>query len=396
MARFHGQMGAAPGEQMIRWPRHLQASPLALAALLLAGCGPQAEDSAGAPPPPREVEVVTLAAEPLAIAAELPGRVEPVRVAEVRARVAGIVLARHFEEGAEVKAGDRLFDIDPAPFKAALARAEARLAQAEATLFDAQATLRRYQSLEEVDAISQQQFDAARAAEQSARAARRSAQADIETARLDLGYASVRAPIDGRIGRALVTEGALVGQGDATLMARIQQIDPIYVDFTQPVADALQVRAAIAQGRLSGSPDDRLELRLDGSGYRAEGRLLFADVEVDPSTDQMSLRGRFANPDRVLLPGMYARVRVTQAVDEAALLVPQRAVRRGGDGQASVMVVNAEGLAEARPVTTGVMSGARWQVTEGLAPGDRVIVGGANMLAPGEPVQVREAAEAAR
>lgn len=353
------------------------------AAIALAGCGPAAEqESAAAAAYP--VEVVTLVAEQLTLASELPGRVEPMRVAEVRARVPGIVLHKRFEEGADVKAGEVLFQIDPASFKAAVARAEGELAKVQAVLHEAQARVKRYGPLVKIEAVSQQDFDRASADLLSAQAAVRSAQADLQTARLNLGYATVTAPISGRIGRALVTEGALVGQGDATLMARIQQLDPVYIDFTQPAAQALRLRQALKDGELAAA-DQALTAQVEGTDYQRQGSLMFTDVAVDRGTGQVTLRGRFDNADGILLPGMYVRVRTPQGTDEQAILVPQRAISRGSDGQARVLVA-ADGIAQARSVQTGVMQGARWQVTEGLEPGDQVIVGGPAGLAPGMPV----------
>nr|WP_288358643.1 MexC family multidrug efflux RND transporter periplasmic adaptor subunit [uncultured Pseudomonas sp.] len=357
-------------------------------AIALAGCdkGEQGWGEA----PPREVDVLTVKTEPFTVVAELPGRIEPVRVAEVRARVAGIVLKRTFEEGADVKAGDLLFQIDPAPFKAALSRAEGELARTEAQLFQAQATVERYQPLVKINAVSQQDFDVARATLRSAQADKRSAQANVETAKLDLGYAQVRAPIAGRIGRAQVTEGALVGQGETTLLARIQQLDPVYADFSQPAADALRLRAAIADGKVSGEGDKALSLRVDGTDIESKGTLLFTDISVDRSTGQIALRGRFDNPQGVLLPGMYVRVRTPQGLDQDAILVPQRAVQRSADGKASVMLLGADNSVEARPVTTGAMQGARWQITEGLKAGDKVIVSSLGAIQPGAKVVPRE------
>ncbi|TBU77150.1 efflux RND transporter periplasmic adaptor subunit [Phytopseudomonas daroniae] len=359
-----------------------------LVAISLAGCdkGEQGWGEA----PPREVDVLSIKTEPFTVVAELPGRIEPVRVAEVRARVAGIVLKRTFEEGADVKAGDLLFQIDPAPFKAALSRAQGELARAEAQLFQTQATVKRYEPLVKIDAVSQQDFDVARAALQSAQADKRSAQANVETARLDLGYAEVRAPIAGRIGRAQVTEGALVGQGETTLLARIQQLDPVYADFTQPAADALRLRAAIADGKVSGDGDKTLSLRVDGTDIESSGTLLFTDISVDRSTGQIALRGRFDNPQGVLLPGMYVRVRTPQGLDQDAILVPQRAVQRSADGKASVMLLGAENTVEARPVTTGAMQGARWQIVEGLKAGDQVITSSLAAIRPGITVVPRQ------
>lgn len=351
-------------------------------AVALAGCGP-AEERQDAAEPALPVEVLAVRSETLVLTSELPGRIEPVRVAEVRARVAGIVVQKRFEEGADVKAGELLFQIDPAPLKAALSRAEGELARTRAVLFEAQARVRRYEPLVKIQAVSQQDFDTAIADLRSAQAASRSAQAEVETARLNLGYASVSAPISGRIGRALVTEGALVGQGEATLMARIQQLDPIYADFTQTAAEALRLREALKDGSLAAGDSEALSIRVEGTSYERRGELQFADVAVDRGTGQITLRGKFANPDGVLLPGMYVRVRAPQGTDSRAILVPQRAVRRGSDGTAQVMVVGAEERAEARDVSTGVMQGSRWQITEGLQPGDRVIVGGLAAVQPG-------------
>ena len=356
--------------------------------IVLAGC--DKGDKGWGEAPPREVDVLTIKTEPFTVVAELPGRIEPVRVAEVRARVAGIVLKRTFEEGADVKAGDLLFQIDPAPFKAALSRAEGELARAEAQLFQAQATVERYQPLVKINAVSQQDFDVARATLRSAQADKRSAQANVETAKLDLGYAQVRAPIAGRIGRAQVTEGALVGQGETTLLARIQQLDPVYADFSQPAADALRLRAAIADGKVSGEGDKTLSLRVDGTDIQSQGTLLFTDISVDRSTGQIALRGRFDNPQGVLLPGMYVRVRTPQGLDQEAILVPQRAVQRSADGKASVMLLGEGNSVEARPVTTGAMQAARWQITDGLKAGDKVIVSSLSAIQPGAKVVPRE------
>ncbi|KPC03164.1 MULTISPECIES: efflux RND transporter periplasmic adaptor subunit [Pseudomonas syringae group] len=357
-----------------------------LAALGLAGCEQKPQQDHAASAAPKEVEAVAVKAESFTVVDELPGRIEPVRVAQVRARVAGIVLTRNFEEGADVRAGAVLFQIDPAPFKAALSKAQGDLARTEATLFETQATVKRYESLVEIEAVSRQTFDTARSALQNATAAKKSAQADVETARLDLGYATVRAPISGRIGRAMVTEGALVGQGETTLLATIQQLDPVYADFTQPVADALQMRAAIQEGRLPKGGEDALSLSVDGTDYQSSGTLLFTDVAVDRTTGQVSLRARFANPKGVLLPGMYVRVRTPQRVDANAILVPQRAVQRSSDGAARVLVIAQDGTAEARPVKTGAMQDSRWQITEGLKEGEQVIIGNMTGLNPGDKV----------
>lgn len=357
-----------------------------LAVLGLAGCEQKQQEDHAASTAPKEVEAIAVKAESFTVVDELPGRIEPVRVAQVRARVAGIVLTRNFEEGADVKAGAVLFQIDPAPFKAALSKAQGDLARTEATLFETQATVKRYDSLVEIEAVSRQTFDTARSALKNAIAAKKSAQADVETARLNLGYATVKAPISGRIGRAMVTEGALVGQGETTLLATIQQLDPVYADFTQPVADALQMREAIQEGRLPKGGEDALSLSVDGTDYQSTGTLLFTDVAVDRTTGQVSLRARFANPKGVLLPGMYVRVRTPQRVDANAILVPQRAVQRSSDGAARVLVIAQDGTVEARPVKTGAMQDSRWQITEGLKAGEQIVVGNMTGLNSGDKV----------
>lgn len=366
-----------------------------LASAALVACG-QAQDGPSAPDAPL-VETVTVQPRPLTLTSELPGRIEAVRVAEVRARVAGIVLTRNFQEGADVKQGQVLFRIDPAPLQATLSRAQGELARAEATLSDAQAVVKRYTPLVAIEAVSQQDFDAAQTAMKTAQAARQSAQAEVETARLNLTYATVTAPISGRIGRAMVTEGALVGQNEATPLAIIQQIDTVYADFRQPVADAQQLRASVAAAqKTGGNPKDtqpRITLSVDGVEQKREGQLLFSDISVDRNTGQVLLRGQFPNADGMLLPGMYVRVTAEQGIDPQAMLVPQRAVQRSADGSAQVVVVGADDVAQARPVRTGSMHGAQWRITEGLLPGDRVVVGG--NASPGAKVQVTEPKEPA-
>lgn len=362
---------------------------MAAAVIVTAACGNAEQAAAPAAP---AVDVMTLQARPMAVSSELPGRIEPVRVAEVRARVAGIVLKRNFKEGSDVTAGDPLFQIDPAPLQAALSRAEGELARAEAVLADADAVVRRYAPLVEIEAVSRQDFDAAQATLKSAQAARRSAAAEVKTARLNLEYATVRAPISGRIGRALVTEGALVGQGEATPMATIQQLDPVYVDFKQPVADVLRMREALEQGRLQREPEDGVPIAvtIEGTDKKREGRLLFSDISVERGTGQVSLRGQLPNADSLLLPGMYVRVHVTHAIDPAAMLVPQRAVRRSPDGKAQLLVVGKGDVAETRQVRTGPMQGGEWQILEGVKPGERIVIGGeAN---PGQKVTIAPAA----
>ena len=352
------------------------AMAVSMLALVLASCG-QSENGAAPQEQVKPVETVTVQPRSLELATELPGRIEPIRVAEVRARVPGIVLSRNFEEGADVEAGELLFQIDPARFKADLSRAQSELARAEAAVLETRAVVERYGPLVEIEAVSPQDFEAAEAAFKTAQAARQAAVAGVESAQLDLDYASVRAPISGRIGRALVTEGALVGQNEATPMALIQQLDPVYADFKQSAADLLRLREAVDEGRLAQGDDAvPISVTVEGTTRQREGTLLFSDVTVERSTGQVSLRGEVPNADGLLLPGMYVRVHIAQGTDPQAIVVPQRAVRRGPDGHARVHVVGPDNVVEERPVQTGVMLGPEWHIVEGLREGDVVIVAG--------------------
>ncbi|HBP1598216.1 TPA: efflux RND transporter periplasmic adaptor subunit [Pseudomonas aeruginosa] len=367
----------------------LRASSLALSLLFLSGCNDAGTEAAsqeqGQPVP---VEALVIAPRAQMLTTDLPGRIAPIRVAEVRARVAGIVQKRHFTEGAVVKEGDLLFTVEPAPLQAALERNRGALARAQAQVKQAESLVHRYEPLVKVEAVSRQEYDDALAALQTARANAVSAQADVRTAQLDLGYATVRAPIGGRIGKSLVSEGSLVGQGETTPMALIQQMDPIYADFTQPANTVLRMREAIADGKLSrdGNAPQAVNIRVDGTRYTAQGQLKFSDVSVDPGTGQVTLRGEFPNPDGILLPGMYVRVNLEMGTDQQAIFVPQRAIQRGTDGMARVMTISAEGVAEERLVQTGAMQGNEWQITDGLKPGDKVIVKGVDKIPAGTPV----------
>jgi membrane fusion protein (multidrug efflux system) len=319
----------------------------------------------------------------------LPGRIEAVRVAEVRARVAGILLKRQFEEGADVKAGDVLLEIDPAPLRATLNSAKAVLAKAEANLKQAQAKADRYKALVEFNAVSKQDYDEAAAMALQAEAEVLAGKAGVETASLNLGYATVTAPITGRIGKAKVTEGALVGQNEATPLATIQQLDPIYFDFTQSSTEVLRLRRALEQGKLKGLAPGEAKVTLlleDGTIYAHPGNLLFSDITVDPTTGMITLRASAPNPEHLLLPGMFARGQLEEAVDSAALTVPQRAVMRGPDGSATVLVVNATNTVELRVIQAEATRGDKWIVSDGLKPGERVIVEGLQKAMPGRPV----------
>lgn len=311
--------------------------------------------------------------------------------------MAGVVQKRHFVEGTTVKEGALLFSIESAPFEAALDRVRGALARADAQVKQAQSVTRRYEQLVKSSAVSQQEYDDALAALQTAEANQLSARADVRTAQLDLGYATVRAPISGRIGRSLVSEGALVGQGNTTPMALIQQMDPVYADFTQSAQAVLRLREAIEDGKLSADSKGQasVTISVDGTRHKVQGRLMFSDVTVDPGTGQVLLRGLFPNPQGLLMPGVYVRASTEQGVDEKAVFLPQRAILRGPDGAAKVMTVSAEGTAQERAVQTGAMQGSEWQVTDGLKAGDQVIVSGAEKITPGVPVVVKAAASTA-
>ena len=364
---------------------------LALAVAVLTGCkeqisNAQAQAKSGMPPP--EVAVVTVAPERVALTNELPGRLEATRVAEVRARVAGIVTKRVFQEGSEVKANEVLFRIDPAPFQATVNSVEAALDKAEANLAQATLKAQRYKPLMETNAVSKQEYDDALTAQKQAAADVASAKAALQTARLNLGYATVNAPISGRIGRALVTEGALVGQGAATPLATIQQLDPLYVNITQPAAEALKLQRAMRDGKLQKAGKDEAKVSIvmeDGEVYPHQGKLLFSDQTVDPGTGAITLRAVVPNPDRLLLPGMYVRARVEQAVRENAITVPQQAVQRQADA-AVVMVVGPDNKVVPRPVKTETAVGDKWVVSEGLKAGERIVVEGFQKAPPGAVV----------
>ena len=349
----------------------------------LAGCGPGSAPPPANTPPPVEVGVVTVTATTVGLQTELPGRTEASRVAQVRARVAGILQQQLFREGSEVKANQALFQIDAAPYAAALASAQAVAARAQANLMQAQAQAERYKPLLDANAISQQDYISAVAAQKQAEADVAAGKAAVQLAQINLGYASVNSPISGRVGRALVTEGALVGQGEATQLALVQQIDPMYVNVTQPVSDVLRLRGAIASGQLKTAGDKasaavRIVLD-DGSVYALPARLLFSDLSVDPSSGQITLRAEVPNPKGMLLPGMYVRARLEQAAVNAAMLLPQQAVQRNSQGD-TVKVVAADGSVNTRAVKIGTAKDEQWVVLEGLQPGEQVVVDGFQKL----------------
>lgn len=366
-----------------------------LAALLgLAACGKNDDKAAGAAAaqgggmPPPAVGVVTVAATSVPLYTELPGRVEAARSAQVRARVTGIVQKRLFQEGSDVKANQPLFLIDPAPYQAALASAQAQLARANAAVGQARALAARYKPLREANAVSQQEYDNAVAGQGSAEADVAAAKAAIQTAQLNLGYATVRAPISGRIGRALVTEGALVSAAEATQLAQVQQVDPAFVNVTQPVGELRRLREQLSSGRAK-SVGDRVPVEVlldDGRPLGRSGHLLFSELQVDATSGQVLLRAEVPNRDQQLLPGMYVRVRLAQAALQQALLVPQQAVTRGTQGD-TLYVVGADAKPQQRTVKVGSAQNGHWVVLDGLKAGEQVIVDGFQKMRPGAPVK---------
>jgi membrane fusion protein (multidrug efflux system) len=357
------------------------------AVLLVAACSKSAPPAA-APPPP-EVRVVTVAAEPIVDVIELPGRLQAVRTSEVRARVDGIVQRRLYTEGTDVREGQPLFQIDPRELRARVSAAQASLSKAEATAANATQDVNRYKGLVAQQALSQQEYDAAVARLRTAEADVAQRRAELAAARLSLGYTTVTAPISGRAGRAEVTEGALVSGGAATLLTRIEQIDPIFANFSQSSSDVLALRARIASGALTAPTTRAVPVRLvleDGTPYRIIGKLNFVDLAFDEATGTAALRAEFPNPQRTLVPGQFVRVRVEAGVQKQGLRLPQRAVTVTPTG-ASVMVVGAKDIVEARPVKLGALEGDSWIIQSGLQAGERVIVDGLQKAAPGKPVK---------
>lgn len=351
-------------------------------ALLTAAC----TESAPPPPPPPEVSVVTVESQPISDVIEVPGRLQAVRTADVRARVDGILERRLYVEGTDVRANQPLFAIDPRPLRAQLSAAEANLARAEANAANARQDVRRYDGLVGKQAISQQEYDAAVARLRTAEADVAAARAQVEAARLNLSYATVTAPIAGRASRAAVTEGALVSGAQGTLLTRIEQLDPIFVNFSQSSAELMKIREALAKGGTGASVTVRLVLE-DGTAYDKVGKLDFLDLAIDEATGTAALRAEIPNPDRILLPGQFVRVRVELGAPMQGLLVPQRAVSVTAQGS-QVMVLAADGTVEARPVTLGAIRGNAWEVRDGLQPGERVITDGLQKVRPGQPVRV--------
>lgn len=360
--------------------------------LMLTGCNDK-ETKQSAPHTP-EVGVVTLKSAPLQITTELPGRTSAYRIAEVRPQVSGIILKRNFEEGSEIKAGVSLYQIDPATYQAAYDSAKGDLAKAQASANIAQLTLKRYQKLLGTKYISQQDYDTALADSQQANASVVAAKAAVESARINLAYTKVTSPISGRIGKSSVTEGALVTGAQATALATVQQLDPIYVDVTQSSNDFLRLKQELADGKLK-QENGKAKVKLvtnDGITFPQEGSLEFSDVTVDQTTGSITLRALFPNPDKTLLPGMFVRAQLEEGTNPNALLVPQQGVTRTPRGDASAMVIGKEDKVEMRNITATQAIGDKWLVTDGLKDGDRVIVTGLQKVKPGVQVKAQEVA----
>jgi membrane fusion protein (multidrug efflux system) len=367
-------------------------SPYLIAGLLivglLSGCGRKP-----APPPsgPPQVGVISIQPQPVTLTTELPGRTSAMQTSDVRPQVNGVIKARLFTEGANVRAGQPLYQIDPAPYKAALDQTRGQLANAEASLTTSRLKAERYADLVKLNAISRQDNDDAQAAYQQAAAAVAQAKAAVEAAAINLGYTRITAPISGRIGRSLYTPGALVTAGQAAALATIQQFDPIYVDLAQSSDELLKLKRQMASGTLSGADPDRAQVKLilsDGDTYPLDGELKFSDVTVDQTTDSVTLRAVFPNPRAVLLPGMFVRAVLVQGVYPAGILAPQSAVTHDPRGQATAMVVRPDGKAESRNLTVAGAYGDKWLVTSGLQAGDKLIVEGGSKVQPGAAVKM--------
>jgi membrane fusion protein (multidrug efflux system) len=363
---------------------------MVLAGLALQGCGP---GRAGGPPNhgPPEVGVVTIEPQAVILRTELPGRTSPYAISDVRPQISGIVKARLFVEGADVRAGQVLYQIDPAPYQAAYDQAKAQLASALANLATTKVKAERFADLVKIKGVSQQDYDDACAAYLQAAAAVEQNQASLQSARINLDYTRITAPISGRIGRSTFTKGALVTNGQADALTTVQTLDPIYVDINQSASELLKLRRGLANGALtaSGPASTDVSLKLeDGSDYPLTGRLQFADVTVDQSTGAVTLRAIFPNPKGVLLPGMYVRAIVAQGGKPSAILAPQQGVTRDLAGRPVAMVVDASGKAQTHVLTTDGVVGDKWLVLGGLKAGDRVIVEGLQRVKPGAPVHV--------
>ncbi|HHN8402196.1 TPA: efflux RND transporter periplasmic adaptor subunit [Morganella morganii] len=368
--------------------------PLAMLVLsgsfLLSGCGEEQKQGGEMPPP--DVKVVTLKAAPLTVSTDLPGRTSAYRIAEVRPQVGGIILKRNYKEGSDVKEGESLYQIDPAPFQATLNSAQAELAKARANAELARLTVNRYKPLLGTNYISRQDYDEAVSTHAQAQAAVRAAQAAVQTAQINLNYTKVTSPISGLSGKSNVTEGALVATGQSQPLTLVQQIDPIYVDVTQSSDDYLRLKHEIASGAVD-KEQGKVAVSLvtaENKDYTHKGYLEFSDVTVDETTGSITMRAVFPNPQESLLPGMFVRARVDEGVRPDAILVPQQGVIRTAKGGAVVNVVNAKNEIEVRPVTVGQAYGNKWLVTAGVNNGERVVVEGFQKIKQGAVVKATE------
>ncbi|ELW9524806.1 efflux RND transporter periplasmic adaptor subunit [Enterobacter hormaechei] len=364
---------------------HFRCLPLSgfiVCAALLTGCDGQENPQQHAQAPQVSVHIVKSA--PLAVTTELPGRTDAYRVAEVRPQVSGIILHRNFTEGSDVKAGESLYQIDPATYQAAYDNAKGELVKAQAAANIAHLTVKRYVPLVGTQYMSKQEYDQAVATAQQADASVVAAKAGVESARINLAYTKVTSPINGRIGKSSVTEGALVTNGQATALATVQQLDPIYVDVTQSSSDFMRLKQ---QTSLQKGDTSSVELLMEnGQPYPLKGTLQFSDVTVDESTGSITLRALFPNPQHMLLPGMFVRARIDEGTQPDAILVPQQGVTRTPRGDATVLVVNEKNQVESRTVVAPQAIGDRWLITEGLKNGDRVIISGLQKVRPGVTV----------
>ncbi|HCU1809611.1 TPA: efflux RND transporter periplasmic adaptor subunit [Klebsiella aerogenes] len=361
-------------------------SSLIISAVLLTGCDNSGDQQAQPQTPQVSVHVVH--SEPLSVTTELPGRTSAFRVAEVRPQVSGIILKRNFVEGSDIKAGESLYQIDPATYQAAWNSAKGDEAKAEAAAAIAHLTVKRYVPLLGTQYISQQEYDQAVATARQADADVVAAKAAVENARINLAYTKVTSPIDGRIGKSSVTEGALVTNGQADAMATVQQLDPIYVDVTESSNDFMRLKQESLQ---RGDDSKSVQLIMEnGQPYSLKGSLQFSDVTVDESTGSITLRAVFPNPQHTLLPGMFVRARIDEGVNPQAILVPQQGVTRTPRGDATVLIVNAQNQVENREVTAAQAIGDKWLITSGLQNGDKVIVSGLQKVRPGVTVKATE------
>jgi len=377
----------APRYSLVQSLRRQALLPTLLSSLVvLTACGQSTAQTAPAATAV-EVGVVTLTTQDVKLQTELPGRTVAFQTAEIRPQVGGIILKRQFTEGGAVTAGDALYQIDPASFAATVQSAKASVAKAEADLQQAKAKASRYQQLIKQRLVSQQDFDEIQANFQQRQAEVAAAKAQLTSAQIQLDYSSIKAPISGQISKSSVTAGALVSAGQATALATIAQLDPIYVEVTQSSAELLKLKKSLASGALGqGSTNVSLKLE-DGSQYPLQGQLQFAEVTVDASTGSVVLRAEFANPQQLLLPGMYVRATIDSAVKSAAVLAPQRGISRNAKGEATAMVVNKEGIAELRLVNASRTIGDQWLIETGLNAGEQLIVEGLQKIRPGSPVK---------